>query len=185
MRRTHLIVLLAGALVALVLAPAPAAAKNLQAMTICGPDACSKVPRADLSIELVEGGGSSLPPDSSEGWYRVRVTVGGGGGHESWWMVVLPTGGYTGFPDGPGGDLQWGSISRSSAALYRRLAGDLRPFPAARLRLARAAPIDAPTAEASVGNAADDGGHGIAVAGAIGGAALALAVAVSLYRRRS
>jgi hypothetical protein len=154
-------------------------------MTICGLDACSHVPRADLSIELVEGGGSSLPPDHAEPWYRVQVTVGGGGGHESWWIVVLPTGGYTGFPGGPDGDLQWGSISPSSAALYRRLAGDLRPFPPARLRLASDAPVDAPAADAPVDDAADDGGHGIAIAGAIGGAALLVAVAVSLYRRRS
>ena len=126
MRRTHLIVVLAAGLAALT--PASAVGKNLQAMTICGPEACSDVPRDELSIELVEGGGRSLPPAGGEPWYRVRVTVGGGGGHDSWWMVVLPKGGYTGFPDGPGGDLQWGSISPSSAALYRRLAGDLRPF---------------------------------------------------------
>ena len=135
MRRTHLIVVLAAGLAAL--APASAVGKNLQAMTICGPEACSDVPRDELSIELVEGGGRSLPPAGGEPWYRVRVTVGGGGGHDSWRMVVLPKGGYTGFPDGPGGDLQWGSISPSSAALYRRLAGDLRPFAADRLRMAR------------------------------------------------
>jgi hypothetical protein len=184
MRRSHLIVTLAGALVALALAE-PAAAKNLQAMTICGPDACSQVPRADLSIELVEGGGSTLPPGRAEPWYRVGVTVGGGGGHENWWMVVLPTGGYTGFPDGSDGDLQWGSISPSSAALYRRLAGDLRPFPAARLHLVHHARVAAPATGGPAGDATDDGGHGIAIAGAVGGAALLVAVVISLYRRRS
>ena len=183
MRRTHLIVVLAAGLAALT--PASAVAKNLQAMTICGPEACSDVPRDELSIELVEGGGRSSPPAGGEPWYRVRVTVGGGGGHDSWWMVVLPKGGYTGFPDGPGGDLQWGSISSSSAALYRRLAGDLRPFDADRLRMARDTPIATPAAEPVVEGEAEAGGHEIAIAGAVGGAALLVAVCVSLYRRRS
>jgi hypothetical protein len=180
MRRIHLIVLFAGALAALV--PASAAAKNLQAMTICGRDACSEVPRDQLSIKLVEGGGSSLPPEHGEPWYRVRVTVGGGGGHESWWMVVLPEAGYTGFPDGPGGDLEWGSLPSSSATLYRRLAADLRPLPAERLRLARATPAVAPGA---VEPEPDGGSDGTAIAGVVGGAALLVAVAFSVHRRRS
>ena len=183
MRRTHLIVLLAGALAALT--PASAAGKNLQAMNICGPDACSEVPRDELALDLVEGGGQSLPPAGGEPWYRVRVTVGGGGGHESWWMVVLPQGGYTGFPNGPAGAIQWGSISPSTAALYRRLAGDLHPFPAERLRMAPAASVQTPDPERAIAGEADGEGHGIAIAGVVGGAALLVAVAVSLYRRRS
>ncbi len=170
-------------LAAVLLAPAPASAKNLQAATICGPDACREVPKDQLSIHLVEGGGSSTGPERPEPWYRVRVTVGAGGAHDSWGIVVLPRGGYTGYPDGPGANYQWGTIDDSVAATYRRLAGDLQPFPAAQLRQPREVrvteatpPPPAPEPEA--------GDHGVAIAGAIAGGILLVAAGFSLWKRR-
>ena len=111
MPRSLPITLCAALLAALALAPAPASAKNLQAATICGPDACTQVPE-DRPLDPPRRGRSRQPrPERPEPWYRVRVTVGAEGVNESWWLVVLPRGGYTGFPDGPGGDYEWGSIA--------------------------------------------------------------------------
>ena len=169
---------------ALLAAPAPAAAKELQGAKICGPDACTEVPEEELSIHLVEGGTASPGPERPEPFYRVRLTVGAEGVNESWWIVVLPRGGYTGFPDGPGPDYEWATIDGSAAATYRRLAGDLRPFEADELRQ----PRDAPAAETAAPSAppTDDeaGGQGVAVAGAVAGALLLVAAAFSLWRRR-
>jgi hypothetical protein len=187
MPRPFSITLCAALLAALALAPAPAAAKNLQAARICGPDACREVPKDDLEIGLVEGGGSGLGPERPEPYYRVRVTFGGHGApSESWWIVVLPRGGFTGFTDGPGGYYEWSSISAPTARMYERLAGDVEPFPAERLRLAQADP-DEPAVAPSVAQDQGDGesgGHGVAIAGAIAGAVLLVAVGWSAWRRR-
>lgn len=184
MHRPLPITFCAALLAVLVLAPAPASAKNLQAARICGPDACAQVPEDQLSIHLVEGGSSS-GPERPEPWYRVRVTVGGGGAHESWWLVVLPHGGYTGYPDGPGGYYEWGSISDATARMYRRLAGDLRPFPSSRLRLAQETPAEPAAAPAAAQDEDDGDGPAIAVAGAVAGGVLLAALGVSAWRRRA
>ena len=186
MHRAFPITLCAALLVALALPPAPAVAKNLQAAKICGPDACTQVPEDQLSIKLLEGRSTSLGPERPEPFYRVRVTVGGGGHHESWWIVVLPRGGFTGFPDGPGGYYDWGSISAATARTYVRLAGDTKQFPAERLRLAQAGsdePSDAPIVVPDDDDP-DSGGGGVAIAGAIAGGVLLAAAGWAAWRRR-
>jgi hypothetical protein len=185
MRRTQIITVLAGAVAALALVPASAGAKELQAMSICGPQACADVPRDQLSIHLLEGGATTPAPDRSEPWYRVRVTVGAPGTHESWQIVVLPRGRYVAnFAAGPGSALDWTTISAGIADRYRRLAGGVRPFPAAKLPLRSAAPAT-PSAVAPAAAPADDsaGAHPVAMAGAVAGVVLLAAGAWSLRRR--
>ena len=184
MHRPFPIILCAALLALLVLAP-PASAKNIQAVRICGPDGCARVSKGELSIDLVAGGPQSEAPRHPERWYRVRVTMGGHGApDESWWFVVLPRGGYTGFRDGPGGVYEWASMPASTAAAYKGLTADLRPFPARRLRLVQDRRSDPGAATSATPVDQDGGGPGVAIARVIGGAVLIAAVAVSLYRRR-
>ena len=146
MSRSLLIALCA----ALLAAPAPAAAKELQGAKICGPDACTEVPEEELSIHLVEGGTASSGPERPEPFYRVRLTVGAEGVNESWWIVGPAPGRITrASPTDPGADYEWATIDGSAAATYRRLAGDLRPFAADELRQ----PRDAPAAETAAPSA--------------------------------
>jgi hypothetical protein len=51
--------------------------------------------------------------------------------------------------------------------------------------MARGTAVETPSPERAIAGEADGEGHGIAIAGVVGGAALLVAVAVSLYRRRS
>jgi hypothetical protein len=182
MRRARLTYPLIAVVAAAALVPAAATAKNLQAMRICGADACIDVPKDQLDIGLVEGGSTAMAPDRAEPWYRVRVTVGGGGGHDSWQLAALPRSGY--FSTGRGAAHSWISMPTATAAAYRRLTRELRPIPAAQLPLRVAA--SGPSDRAAPVAPADDqgGGHGIAVAGVIGGAVLLGAVALKAWRRR-
>ena len=183
MRRARLTFPLIAAAAAVALVPAAASAKNLQAMRICGTDACVDVPEDQLDIRLVEGGSTALAPDRPEPWYRVRVTVGGGGAHESWQMAALPRSGY--FSTGRGAAHSWISMSTATAAAYRRLTRGLPPIPAGQLPL-RVASSKPSNRTEPVAAPADDqeGGHEVAIAGVIGGAVLLVAVALSAWRRR-
>src|SRR5262245_26716213 len=179
-------IILCAALLALVALAPPVAAKNVQAVRICGPDGCTRVSDDELSIDLVAGGPSADAPRRLERWYRVRVTMGGHGApDESWWFVVLPRGGYTGVRDGPGGFDEWASMPASTAAAYKGLTVDVKPFPARRLRLAEDEPSNSAVAPSATRVDEGGGAPGVAIAGVIGGGVLLAAVAVSLYRRRS
>lgn len=183
MRRARPTFPLIAAMAAVLLVPAAASAKNLQAMRICGADACIDVPKDQLDIGLVEGGSTALAPDRAEPWYRVRVTVGAGGAHDSWQLAALPRSGY--FSTGRGAAHSWTSMPTTTAAAYRRLTRGLATIPAAKLPL-RVASSGSSNRPAPAAAPADDqgGGHGVAVAGVIGGAVLLGAVAFSAWRRR-
>jgi hypothetical protein len=183
MRRARLTYPLIALVAAAALVPAAASAKNLQAMRICGADACVDVPKDQLDIALVEGGSTALAPDRAEPWYRVRVTVGAGGAHDSWQLAALPRSGY--FSSGRGAAHSWTSMPTATAAAYRRLTRGLAPIPAAQLPLRVASSGRSNRSAPAVAPADDrDGGHEVAVAGVVVGAVLLGAVAFSAWRRR-
>ena len=85
-------------------------------MKICGVDRCAEVPRAQLSIHLLEGGYRTSAPDRAEPWYRVRFRIGGGGAHDTFSLRLLPRAGYLGgFEDSRGQQLRLGRAGRPPA----------------------------------------------------------------------
>jgi hypothetical protein len=185
-RQTAVLMLCASLLAALALAPSIAAAKNLQAATVCGVNECAPVPDDLLTIRLVESATTSAGPERAEPWYRVRLKF-GGGGHGSVELIVLPRGGYlAGLAEAAGASYDWTTIDSRVAALYRRLVRGLEPYPAARLELPQEPRPKLTTAVDPAAAQSEDrgeGSDGLAVAGATASVIL-LAAGVASFRRR-
>ena len=185
---------IATVLVALAL-PAEALAKEPVKATVCGADGCATSEDKDAILPLVEGGPpAATPPTAGAPAYRVRLTIavdaGRGGGRRetdtfATWMV--PTLGLI-----RGSEGTWMTLPAATLAALRRVAGDIRPFPAARLPLggsgdngASPSPTVAPPPKAVP--ARSTGADRTLFGGIAGGVLAALAcaaVAITVARRR-
>ena len=187
MSRQTRVLALASCLLGLVVVPAPAHAKEVQALSLCGAADCVGARGDELSTTIIEGAPPTSPPHEPEPWYRARVTIGGGGHHESFRLIVLPRSGYLGGLGTAGYADDWMRINDRAAAVYRRLSRGLEPFPGSRLAIGdddeTPAPAPEPAPEASAVEQADDEGDGIAVAGIVAGVVLVGIAGLSLRRR--
>lgn len=177
--------LLLGGALALLLA-APAEAKEIKAVKVCGPDGCRQTTRQEQDglMVLVREGTPVAPPQHGSEWYRVRVRIGGGGHTESFGLVASPAAGLTRWSDSGVG--RWVQMTGRQADAYRRLAGGLVPYAAAAMPGVeeRAAATDAGQDSASTAGVAGGGGVGAPIwILAIGGSMIAIAAAVAWRRR--
>jgi hypothetical protein len=174
--------------------PAEALAKEPVKATVCGADGCATSEDKDAILPLVEGGPPvATPPTAGAPAYRVRLTIavddGPGGGRRetdtfATWMV--PTLGLI-----RGSEGTWLTLPATTLAALRRVAGDIRPFPAARLPLGGggengASPSPAVAPAPKPAPAASAGADWTLLGGIAGGvlAALACAAAATAVARR-
>lgn len=188
----RLLLLASAAIAALALTAGTAAAKGVEAATVCGADKCVDVGGDDITPALLEGGSPSDPPSNAHGWYRVRLEIGdgrpGGRVYETWTINVLPQSGYIRSRDGYGGST-WSDMSADQQAIYTSLTAGLEPLPAADLegipkRRPPATPNPAPASPSPGPATDDDGGSAWPWLIALVAGALAASYAIRLARRR-
>ena len=130
MKRLLLIAML-GSLVA----AAPAAAKGLEWVEVCGPSDCQRTSGRQLEGQVlifpptVMSGAPDDPPARAGKWLRVRVAV--AGGRQIFRSILMPGLGYAGGDQGGGYGFVWERLGRDARATYRRLGRGLVPYPAA------------------------------------------------------
>lgn len=130
MRRLLLI-----SLAVLLVPAAPAAAKGLKWVEVCGPAECHRVPGHRIEGEVVifppwvMSGAPDDPPAEAGRWLRVRVAV--DGTRRRMRSVVIPALGYAGGDQGGGYGFVWERLGRDARATYRRLARGVERYPAA------------------------------------------------------
>jgi hypothetical protein len=163
------------ALAALLAAPAPATAKGVVAMSICGANGCHRVDRAAVR-DTVDAYASATAPRRAEPFFTIRANarVSSGRVVEVFALDWLPHAGLT----RPYGERTWTRPSPQLAAAFGRAGNGLRPHPAADLGSVDAGPPAARIVE--VYSPASDGRRALLLpAAAAATAALAL-----LARRR-
>jgi len=128
--RSPLILLLA--ISALALGAAPAGAKGVQSLRVCGADDCASTARgsydeADFDENVIFGGGSAAsPPAGAEPFYRVTLDMVGVPADGSLHLQVLPKSGLIHSRDQIGG-AEWTRMTTEQAGFYGGLARDLQP----------------------------------------------------------
>lgn len=129
--RRLLLIAVVGSLVA----AAPAAAKELRWVEVCGPSDCERTPGRQLAGEVlifppwVMSGAPDDPPARAGRWLRVRVAV--DGSRRRLRSVVMPKLGYAGGDQGGGYGYVWERLGRDARATYRRLGRGVERYPAA------------------------------------------------------
>jgi hypothetical protein len=126
-------------LVAVVVAAAPPAAlaKELSAMTICGPSGCTTIDDRETLANLPSGGepAGRMPPPGP--YYTVRFTTeippAEGGPTTIDWNVFYVPGAQLFAAAGEAGETQWLEMGGAPAALLRRIASRVEPFATPRL----------------------------------------------------
>ncbi|HET6831207.1 MAG TPA: hypothetical protein VFH44_07640 [Solirubrobacterales bacterium] len=124
------------AVVGSLLAAAPAAAKGLRWVELCGPDDCQRTSGRQIEFETlifppwVMSGAPDDPPARAGEWLRVRVAF-AGGDRIPGWSVVMPGLGYAGGDQGGGYGFVWERLGRDARATYRRLGRGVERHPAA------------------------------------------------------
>jgi hypothetical protein len=118
------------ALAALLAAPAPAGAKGVVAMSVCGANGCHRVDRAAVR-DTVDAYARATAPQRAEPFFTVRAKarVSSGRVVEVFALDWLPHAGLT----RPYGEGTWTRPSPKLAAALRRAASGLRPHAAAEL----------------------------------------------------
>jgi hypothetical protein len=123
------------AVVGSLVAAAPAVAKGLRWVEVCGPDDCQRTPGRQIAFEAlifppwVMSGAPDDPPTRAGGWLSVRVAV--AGGDRVLRSAVMPELGYAGGDQGGGYGFVWERLSRDARATYRRLGRGVERYPAA------------------------------------------------------
>ena len=122
---------------AVLAAPAPATAKGVVAMSVCGANGCHRVERAAVR-DGVDAYASSAAPRRAEPFYTVRAKarVSSGRVVEVFALDWLPHAGRT----RPYGERTWTRPAPKLAAALGRAARGLRPHPAAELGSVDAGP---------------------------------------------
>jgi hypothetical protein len=125
------------ALAALLAVPAPAGAKGVVAMSVCGADGCHRVDRAAVR-DTVDAYATATAPRHAEPFFTVRAKarVSSGRVVEVFALDWLPQAGLT----RPYGERTWTQPSPKLAAALRRAANGLRPHPAAEVGSVDAGP---------------------------------------------
>ena len=129
MRRLLLI-----AVVGSLVAAAPAAAKGLRWVEVCGPADCNRTPAREITPPLifpphVMSGAPDDPPARAARWLRVRVAV--DGSRRPLRSTVMPRIGYAGGDQGGGYGFVWERLDRDARANWRRLGRGVERYPAA------------------------------------------------------
>jgi hypothetical protein len=121
---------------AALIAPLPAAAKEVTEATVCGSGECVDAQEPSLIQPLLEGGAPTDPPDQTSGWFRTTVSVAGEGGATDRFSFAA----FTRDRLIRGEDGTWMPMSRRTARAYRRLVSGIEPLPASRLPRSAAPP---------------------------------------------
>ena len=126
------------ALIALLVLPAVASAKEISSVTVCGAAGkCAKVDRkhdGDL-MAMAESATDSEAPGKAAPFYRVRFGVREPGvkTEHHWTVAWIPSLNMIGSHDGPD-SWMWSTASTEQASRLRGLADGIDPLPAAKLR---------------------------------------------------
>jgi hypothetical protein len=111
-----------------------AAAKEVVAAKVCGPEDCRETHDRNTLTVFTEGGAPTDPPSHGSAWYSVRVTIEvEDGNRDSFPMAVLPGAGLMRGGDATEG-YTWFHLTPAGMRRYRALTHQLAPFPAAKLR---------------------------------------------------
>jgi hypothetical protein len=136
---------------------APATAKEVQRVQVCGRDGCVDAPVPDDPEALVELGTAAAGPSrDGPGFLRVRITVGDGVGHVRITQLYVPDGDLVAVRD-DARNWSWSEASGATAAALRTVVRGVPPLPASRLP-AGAARSTPPAAPARPVSRAGDGG---------------------------
>jgi hypothetical protein len=167
------------ALVSLLVA-APAPAKQVSNLEVCGSSGCQETKKV---VGFHPGGSDAQPPKSAAAFYRVTMTIRAQDHRERFTIAYLPGAGLT-RAKAPDGSESWATVDAKTKALYDRLAKGIAPFPASRLGKIDPAPaarvhsvVPAPVTPS------DDGGFPWLVALLAGTGAACLGVLAALRRR--
>ena len=188
MRRLFLL----GLLLCLVLA-APAQAKEVLSVKVCGENGCATSRDRGLIAALAEGGDLVDPPKVAAPFFRVRLTIGDEKGTvmDRFWTHFVPKGELI-----RGSDGTWISATDAyTGALKKVVNPSMAAYPASRLAKLLASDQPVPTYQAHVSGVVepprsqpgtDGGGIAVTTMGLVGGGALAVAVllVLAVLRRR-
>jgi hypothetical protein len=123
MRRTFAL----AAVLALALAPAAAAAKEITKAEVCGPDGCATV--SDHSaLSVIGNGGPPRTPPTAAPYYDVRVTVAAGDQDFTWSYVAVPSRHAQRADDGT-----WMEMPPDVTALVEKYAAGRKPYPSSEM----------------------------------------------------
>jgi hypothetical protein len=169
------------AVAALLAASAPAGAKGVVAMSVCGANGCHRVERAAVR-DGEDGYARAAAPQKAEPFFtvRARARVSSGRVVAVFALDWLPSAGLTRTADG---ERSWTRPSPALSAALHRAARGLRPHPAAELGSVAGRPPTARVVEvfAPAADNAHRGPGGTAIAGAL---ALVALLGATLARRR-
>ncbi len=174
----------------LLLAAAPAAAKEVSSAKVCGSNGCHEVKDRALLAAIPEGGPPAPPPKHLSGWYRATLTVRAGDARDRFSVqVVLGSRYFGGGYDPAAGAYTWSHMADNTVAAYRRITRGLEPFPASTLRGLHPRPLDTRVVEVVTPPAEPGSGGGFpwlpAALGAAAAALLAAAGLTAVRRRRT
>ncbi|KAB2857755.1 MAG: hypothetical protein F9K43_25425 [Bauldia sp.] len=133
MKRLLLIAVVASLVVA-----APAAAKGLRWVEVCGPSECRRTPEGRIESETlifppwVMFGAPDGPPARAGRWLRVRVAP--ARSNRIMKSVLMPGVGYAGGDQGGGYGFVWERLGRDARATYRMLGRGVERYPVATAR---------------------------------------------------
>lgn len=165
-----------------------AAAKEVVAVTACGPSDCRSTRDRDV-LGVVEGGGTPSIGDSAtkSPWYSLRARIRIEGQHDERFSVAwLPRTRMLRMGEDASG-YAWTKLSSDQASGLRSLVRGMEPFPAAKLRgvpPVGEAQVDEVFIPAGQPGSSSGGGGASAVPWIAGGVALIGALLALLWRRR-
>src|SRR5690349_14236955 len=138
-------------IVASLAAAAPAQAKEVQAVQVCGATECFTFDRGNAGGKLAllaELGPAAAAPARATGWYRLRTRIGGHGMKPVVFTnAYVPGGDLLRVNDEGGGGYGWYAVNADVRPVLRNVAARLAPLPAASLHVSDIAPgVPGPTA---------------------------------------
>lgn len=179
-----------GLLLCLVLA-APAQAKEVLSVKVCGENGCVTSRDRGLIAALADGGDPVDPPTAAAAFFRVRLTIGDEKGKvmDHFWTHFMPKGELI-----RGSDGTWMRATDAyTGALKKVVTPSMSAYPASRLAKLLASDQPVPTDQAQLSSFEPPrsqpdpvGGVAAKTMGLVGGGALALAVLLlfAVHRRR-
>ncbi len=170
---------------------APASAKEVLSVKVCGSNGCETSRDRELIAAMADGGDPVDPPSAASPFFRVRLTIGDDRGEvvERFWTHFVPKGELIRGAEG----VWMPATDAYTSALKKVVNPSMEDYPASRLAKIVAGDRPAPTYQAQVSSvvepsqpppAADDGGIGVTTIAPIAAGALALAGLVALIVRR-
>jgi hypothetical protein len=180
---------LVSVVMASLLAPSVAAAKEVQAVQLCGASQCFRFDRANAGDKLrlfAEAGPPATAPRSAAPWYALRTRIGGRGMEPVVFTnAYVPSAGLIRTDDEGGGGYAWYQVGRDLRPVLLHTAARLAPRSAASLHVSDLAPgVPAPTA-GPARRAPRESGAGSAWVIALAAAAAASAALVIARARRA